>query len=123
MPRPIALRTASNVWHVERRNRNADAIAERAGKMFDKFSGFLGDMQKLGARLDMAHSSYSDAMNKLGRGQGNVIWQLQQLKDMGAKTTKSLPAGLSWDDGGLPELANGLHGPADAPEVEIRAAE
>ena len=90
----IALRTIANVWNVERRNRNAEDIAKRAGLLYDKFVGFAGDMQALGGRIDQAKSSYADAMNKLTNGSGNIVRQVEQLKDMGAKTNKSLPAAL-----------------------------
>ncbi len=101
----IALRTASNVWHVERRNRNAEAIADRAGKAFDKFCGFLTDMQALDRRLNEARGSFDGAMAKLSRGRGNAISQLQQLKDMGARTNKTLPPGVICDEGGMLEAA------------------
>jgi DNA recombination protein RmuC len=90
----IALRTVANVWQVERRNRNAEAIAKRAGTLYDKFVGFDGDMRGLGTRLKQATESYEAAMNKLSTGRGNIASQVEQLKDMGAKTSKSLPKQL-----------------------------
>lgn len=90
----IALRTAANVWSVERRNRNAEQIAERAGRLHDKMVAFVEDMTALGGRLDQARGAYDGAMRKLATGNGNVLRQVQQLKDMGAKTTKSLPPAL-----------------------------
>ncbi len=90
----IALRTAASVWQVERRNKNAEAIADRAGQLYDKFVGFTTDMERLGGRLGDAQTSYDNAMNKLKTGSGNVFRQFDQLKTLGAKTQKSLPAGL-----------------------------
>ena len=100
------LRTVANVWHVERRNRNADEIAERAGKLFDKFVGFVADMQQLGSRLDGAQKCWTDAMGKLQSGRGNLVRQVEMLREMGARTNKSLPSELL--DGArvdLPRLA------------------
>jgi DNA recombination protein RmuC len=90
----IALRTAANVWHVERRNRNADEIAARAGRVYDKVFLFVGSMDRLGRAIGSAHEHYDRAMGQLARGNGNVLWQLEQLKALGAKTNKSLPASL-----------------------------
>lgn len=90
----IALRTVANVWQVERRNRNADLIAQRAGKIYDKLVGFMDEMADLGIRLKQAQSSYDDAMTKLTSGKGNLTTQVAQLKELGAKTGKSLPAHL-----------------------------
>ncbi|MBT4116579.1 MAG: DNA recombination protein RmuC, partial [Rhodospirillaceae bacterium] len=91
------LRTIANVWQVERRNRNADEIAKRAGGLYDKFVGFAGDMDALGGRLDQAQVSYDAALNKLSIGRGNIVRQIEQLKDMGAKTSKSMPEDLLED--------------------------
>lgn len=90
----IALRTASNVWQVERRNRNAEAIAERAGRLHDKLADFVRDMEALGSRLGQARDSYDAAMRKLATGNGNVLRQTQQLKELGAKANRALPAHL-----------------------------
>jgi DNA recombination protein RmuC len=94
----IALRTAANVWHVERRNRNAEEISRRAGAIYDKVVGFLDSMDGLGKALGTAQRQYDKATGQLSRGPGNVLRQLEQLKALGAKTGKSLPPGLL-DDG------------------------
>lgn len=108
----IALRTVANVWQVERRNRNAEAIADRAGKLYDKMVGFVEDMSTLGNRLNQARTEYDKAMGKLSTGGGNLIRQVEQLKELGAKTGKSLPA----------ELLDGVNAPALPQEMEISGA-
>lgn len=87
----MALRTVSSLWQVERRNQNAEAIAERAGKLYDKFAGFVNDMQALDKSLVQARDKYDNAISKLSSGRGNVMRQVEDLKAMGAKTSKSLP--------------------------------
>lgn len=94
----MALRTVRNVWQVERRNRNAEAIAERAGRLYDKLVGFVEDMNALGYRLNQARTTYDAAMGKLASGGGNLIRQVEQLKGLGARTSKSLPANLLDDE-------------------------
>jgi DNA recombination protein RmuC len=95
----IALRTIENVWKVERRNQNAEAIADRAGHLYGKFAGFVEDMQDIGKRLGHAQSSYTKAMGKLQTGPGNLIGQAEKLRELGAKTSKSLPKGMLIDEG------------------------
>jgi DNA recombination protein RmuC len=90
----LALKTLARFWQVERRNENADAIADRAGKLYDKFVGFLEDMRSLGERLNQAQGSYTGAMGKLSSGRGSLVKQIEDLKTMGAKTGKSVPADL-----------------------------
>jgi DNA recombination protein RmuC len=86
----MALKTISNVWDVERRNKNAELIADRAGKLYDKVSGFILNMEKVGERLTQAQDSYEVAFNQFSKGRGNVLAQVESLKTLGAKTTKSI---------------------------------
>ncbi len=87
----MAMRTIGNLWTVERQNRNALDIADRAGKLFDKFHGFVTDLDEIGQRLTQAENAWSQAKGKLIDGPGNLVGQAQKLKDLGAKTRKSLP--------------------------------
>lgn len=97
----IALRTVANVWQVERRNRNAEEIALRAGRAYDKFVGFMEDMKKLGERLEQAQRSYQGAWSKLAEGRGSLTRQLEDLREMGARPKKRLSPALL--DGGAGE--------------------
>ena len=90
----IALRTVRSVWQVERRNRNADEIAERAGRLYDKFVSFVADLNAVGDNLGRTRQSWDAAMNKLTTGRGNVVRQLEQIRAMGARTGKTLPEAL-----------------------------
>ncbi len=90
----IALRTVRSVWDGERRHRNADEIAERAGKLYDKFVGFVSDLSNVGDSLARTRQSWEAAMAKLTSGRGNVVRQLEQIKAMGARTGKTLPDAL-----------------------------
>jgi DNA recombination protein RmuC len=87
----LALKTIASLWHVERRNRNAEEIAERAGKLYDKFVGFIDDLESLGDRLTQAQTSYREAMDKLAKGKGNLVRQAERVKELGAKTGKTIP--------------------------------
>lgn len=72
--------------------------------MYDKFVGFLDDMGDLGNRLNKARESYDSAMGKLSTGRGNLVRQVEQLKEMGARTSKALSQNLLEDvsSGALP---------------------
>ena len=93
----MALRTVANVWAVERRNQNAEEIASRAGLLYDKVSNFVGSMEGVGTRLRQAQDSYDKALGQLSRGNGNLLWQTEALKNLGAKTTKKI--GMEFDEG------------------------
>ena len=86
----MALKTIANVWAVDRRNQNAELIADRAGKLYDKVYGFVQSMERVGERLDQAQDSYSQAFSQLSKGRGNLISQVESLKNLGAKASKTI---------------------------------
>jgi len=88
------LKTIENLWRYEKQNQNARIIAERAGNIYDKFRGFLEDIEKLGKQLDTTQSTYHDALNKLNKGKGNLVNQAQQLLDLGVKVKKEIPKSM-----------------------------
>ncbi len=86
------LRTIASVWKQEKQTRNALEIARQGGALYDKFKGFVDDLIDIGKKMDSAKSSYSEAMNKLTAGSGNIFKRVEDLKKLGAKATKELPA-------------------------------
>ena len=88
------LRTISNIWKQENQNKNAMEIARQSGALYDKFVGFVDDLISIGKKIDETKNSYSDAMKKLYDGRGNIVRQIENIKSLGAKATKSLNQGL-----------------------------
>jgi DNA recombination protein RmuC len=89
------LRTVAHLWRQDHQNRNALEIAKQCGALYDKFVGFVDDLEKLGQRLDQAQSSYHDAFNKLKTGRGNLIRAAEKVRELGVKPSKNLPAPLT----------------------------
>jgi DNA recombination protein RmuC len=85
------LRTIDSMWANQKQQENAFEIARQAGALYDKFHGLLADLISVGKKIDDAKVGYSDAMNKLADGKGNLITSVEKLKKMGAKAKKSLP--------------------------------
>jgi DNA recombination protein RmuC len=72
-------------------------IARQSGLLYDKFVAFVEDLKTIGARLDNARMAYDDAMNKLvsaARPGDTLIGKAEKIRELGARTTKSLPAEL-----------------------------
>ncbi|CAM3201476.1 DNA recombination protein RmuC [Moritella viscosa] len=90
----VALRTIDNLWRYERQNQNAQLIAERAGRIYEKLRLFSHDMQDMGTALDKAQDSYDSAMKRLSTGKGNLIKQAQQFVELGVEVKKPLPVEL-----------------------------
>jgi len=85
------LRTIDSMWNNEKQQKNALEIAKQAGALYDKFQGLLTDLISIGKRIDDSKKEYSNAMNKLFDGRGNLITSVEKLKKMGAKAKKSIP--------------------------------
>jgi DNA recombination protein RmuC len=88
------LRTIDSMWTNQKQQENAYEIARQAGALYDKFEGFVGDLVRIGKRIDESKTEYSGAMNKLVEGKGNLISSVEKLKKMGAKAKKSLPENI-----------------------------
>jgi DNA recombination protein RmuC len=85
------LKTIGYLWRLQKQNDNAEEIARLGGSVYDKVSGFLGDMQSVGKSLVKAQDTHREAVKKLSEGNGNVMRQAEKLRELGAKTNKSLP--------------------------------
>jgi DNA recombination protein RmuC len=79
------LRTIASIWKVDRQNKNVFEIAEEAGALYDKFVGFLEDMEKIGKHIDLTQKAHDDAFKKLQYGNGNLIGKVEKIKKLGAK--------------------------------------
>jgi len=88
------LRTVAHLWRQDHQNRNALEIAKQCGTLYDKFVGFVDDLEKLGQRLDQAQTSYHDAFNKLKSGKGNLIRTAEKVRELGVKPSKNLSTPL-----------------------------
>ncbi|MCB9204121.1 MAG: DNA recombination protein RmuC [Flavobacteriales bacterium] len=86
------LRTVASIWKQDKQTKNAIDIAEKSGRLYDKFVGFIEDMQKIGDRLNSTQKVYDEGMKKLSEGSGNLVKRAEELKKMGAKATKQLPS-------------------------------
>jgi DNA recombination protein RmuC len=88
------LRTVSTLWRFDDRNRNAFEIADRAGKLYDKFVGFVENIEDARHKLDAARVALSSARSKLVSGRGNLVGSVEKLRELGARAAKTLPDAL-----------------------------
>jgi len=121
------LRTVENLWRLDKQEKNAEKIAARAGTLYDKFVGFLGDLDKVSRNLETVNKSFADARAKLVDGRGNLVRQAEMLRAMGANTSKTAPANwrdearLGADRAAAHGLGNGLE--TDAVDTDLDAME
>lgn len=88
------MRTVRNIWRQEQQKRNVLEIANQSGALYDKFVGFVEDLNDIGNRLRQAQQSYDAANNKLISGKGNLISKAERMLQLGAKASKRLQQNL-----------------------------
>ena len=90
----VVLKIIADLWKVEKQNRNAIEIADKAGALYDKFVLFTDSLEEVGSKIEDAQKSYEKAFKQLVTGRGNITGKVEELKKMGASAGKQLPDNL-----------------------------
>jgi len=99
------IRIVNVLWQQELQARSVQDVMNRGAELYDKFVNFVADLEKVGVSLRAADANYSNAMKKLSEGRGNLVRQVELLKGLGIRTSKSLPRNLlDASDGDEPNL-------------------
>mgnify|MGYP000244279958 FL=1 len=86
----VALRTINNLWRIDQQNKNAQIIAQKASKLYDKIRLFGDDLLNVSHHINKANQSVELAIKKLSTGKGNVISQVQGFSDLGVEIKKPI---------------------------------
>ena len=86
----VTLRTIENIWRNEHQNENALLISKKAADLYDKFAGFVKDIEDIGTNIDRTQKSYNNAVNKLSMGKGNLLRRSQEFIELGVKPKKEI---------------------------------
>jgi len=86
----VTLRTIENIWRYEHQNENAQLISKKAGDLYDKFAGFVKDIEDIGTNITRTQKAYDGAINKLSTGSGNIMRRAEEFKELGVKTKKNI---------------------------------
>ncbi len=84
------LRTVAILWKQQRQNKNTLEIAKAGGALYDKFIGLLDGIEQIGARIRQTQEAYEDVLGRMSTGKGNLLRQVERLKELGAKTEKQI---------------------------------
>ena len=84
------LKLIQDIWKREHQNQNAAEIAKRGSWLYEKFVGFIEDLEAIGKHLTKADDVYHNAMKKLTDGRGNLIGQVEKLKQLGIQSKKQI---------------------------------
>lgn len=85
------LRTIASIWQQENQTKHAFEIAKQSGMLYDKFVGFIEDIDKLGNNISTLQKTYDNASKKLYTGTGNLVRRVEKLKELGASAQKEIP--------------------------------
>ena len=83
------IKTVANLWKLEKQNKNANDIANRAGLLYDKFVGFIKNLDEIGDSLQKANAAHEKAIRKLSVGSGNLLGQVSKLQKLGVRTEEN----------------------------------
>lgn len=109
------IRIVDLLWEQEKQARNVKDVMDRGAELYDKFVGFVSDMESIGESLRRTDASYSSAMKKLSEGRGNLVRQVEMLKQLGVRSTKALPPRLL-DRAGAEDMLHALTAEAQDPD-------
>jgi DNA recombination protein RmuC len=104
----VTLRTIKNLWRYADQNRNAQLIADKAGALYDQFVLYIDSLDEVGRYLDKSVEAWDTARKRLSTGRGNLIRRSEELKKLGAKTKRTMPADLTVDDVSLQQDISSL---------------
>ncbi len=108
------LKTIHNIWRYEHQSRNAQEIARQAGALYDKFVGFVVDLDEVDRRLVQSRDAFDRARNKLSTGRGNLVARSEKLRELGASAKKR----LSGDQVALSKGEDDTEGDAEPEAIE-----
>lgn len=84
------LRTVASLWKQERQTKNAIEIARQAGALYDKFVGVAEDLDSMQNQIKRVGESFEDLRSRMLTGKGSLASRVENLKELGAKTSKNL---------------------------------
>ena len=84
------LKLMYQLWMRDKQTKNALKIADETGKLYDKFVNFVSDLEEVGKHIDKAGAVYEEAHKKLSAGKGNIISRVENIRELGVKTSKRL---------------------------------
>jgi DNA recombination protein RmuC len=84
----LTLKLIAQIWRRENENRNVELIANRAGRLYDQVALIIEAMLDSRNKLDGVRKSFDLAMNRLTEGKGNLVGRVEEIRKLGAKTSK-----------------------------------
>ncbi|NTU43957.1 MAG: DNA recombination protein RmuC [Chlorobiaceae bacterium] len=91
----ITLKLIAQIWRRENENRNAELIAEKAGRIYDQVLLVLEAVMDGRKKLSALSDSFDLALKRLKEGRGNLVGRVEEIRKLGAKVTRQIPSELA----------------------------
>jgi DNA recombination protein RmuC len=89
------LKLVKDLWRKDAVDKNAQKIAEKAGKLYDKLVNFVEAFEMVGEQLDKAGETWEKAHKQLTAGKGNLLSQALKMQALHIHSKKELPPDLA----------------------------
>ena len=86
----LALNLILLTWQNTRQEENCVNIMKTAEGLYEKFCGFTDNFVKMGRQLNVAQTTYTDALAQLKDGKGNILSRFETMKQLGITSTKTV---------------------------------
>jgi DNA recombination protein RmuC len=93
----VALKAIESSWRYEKQAKNISEVYDRALKLYEKLEIFVSTLEGVGKAIKSADKSYEKAFAQLSSGSGNVLRQVEMLKNVSQIKPKKLIKGLDDD--------------------------
>lgn len=84
------LRTVANLWRIERGNKEAREISEKAGEIYNQVCTVAERLSKLGMTLNTVNKHYNDTVTSLVGRQG-LVGKVERFQQLSSKAMQMTP--------------------------------
>src|SRR5690606_14655234 len=84
------LKTVSNLWMIARSNEQAQALADRAGDLYNQVAPVAERLKKLGDTLETVNSHYNSTVTAMA-GQQGLHGKVSRFRELSARANRRMP--------------------------------
>jgi len=121
----FVIRIVADLWRQEMQVQNVKNVMKRGAELYDKFVGFVTNLESVGDAILKARNAYDEASRQLSTGPGNLVRRVEMLRELGVAPKKQMPQGLLEASGmeasGLD--ASGIESAEAEPEPALESGE
>ncbi len=87
----VTLKTVAHLWKLAHQDERVAELLQEAGKLHEKFAGFMKAFDDIRRHLDLAAKSWEIADTRL-QGRGGIVSKIHRIGDLSGRVKKSLSA-------------------------------